>query len=331
MKRVRIYLMGGTIAATVDEAGNSVITDLKEYVRQFKELDGQIQIEVSSFSRYGGYETKIEDVLRLAGELKRAACEECLDGIVVVMGTNLMEEIAFAIHLLVPVEIPVVITGAMRIATARGADGPANLLSAIYAAADPVCRGLGTLVVFNDEIHAAAFVRKTHTSSPAAFRSDFLLGYITEGKASLRTKPLQRPLPWIDVKTDPKDVLLYESYFSDSGRILDALEGIPYDGLVVEGTGCGSIPGWVLDRVEKIHTQIPVVIASRTGRGDVLTATYGAGYGEPEYYVRNGYHMAGILDGRKARVLLTLLLMSECSNEQIAESFNRYSKYYKGE
>ena len=186
-------------------------------------------------------------------------------------------------------------------------------------------------MVFNDEIHSAEFVRKTHTSSPAAFRSDFLLGYITEGKASIRTRPVRRPIPWISVKTGPKDVLLYESYFSDTGRILDALEQIPFDGLVIEGTGCGSIAGWVLDRVERIHQQIPVVIASRTGRGDVLTNTYGAGYGEPLYYVENGYLLAGLLDGRKARVLLTLLLMSECSKEQIFESFRRYSKEYEGE
>ena len=96
MKKVRIYLMGGTIAATVDEAGNSVITDLAEYVRRFHELEEVVTIEVNSFSRFGGYETKIQDVVRLADELNRAVREDDLDGIVVVMGTNLMEEIAFA-------------------------------------------------------------------------------------------------------------------------------------------------------------------------------------------------------------------------------------------
>ena len=154
------------------------------------------------------------------------------------------------------------------------------------------------------------------------------MGYVSEGRASIRTRPVRRPLPWLRVGGAPKDVLLYETYFSDSGRILDALPSIPYDGLVVDGTGCGSIPGWILDKVEALHRTMPVVIASRTGHGDVLTATYGSGYGTPEYFVEQGYLMAGVLDARKARVLLTLLLMSGCTEAQLFESFRRYSKEY---
>lgn len=331
MKNVRVYLMGGTIAAKIDESGNSVTTDLQDFVRQFHEFDGVVNIDVNPFCRLGGFETRIEDVVRLANELNRAAREDSLDGIVVVMGTNVMEEMAFAIHLLVPVKIPVVVTGAMRIASARSADGPGNLLSAIAVAADRGCQGMGTLVVFNEEIHSAEYVLKIHTSSTAAFHSEFLLGYVTEGKASIRTRPVKRPLPWLHVETEPKDVLLYTTYFSDSGRLVDALWEIPFDGMVVEGTGCGSVPYWILDKLEELHKRMPIVIASRTGHGDVLTDTYGVGYGTPRFYVENGYLMAGILDGRKARVLLTFLLMSNCTETEIAESFRRYSKDYEGE
>ncbi len=330
MRNVRVYLMGGTIATKTDENGNSVRIDLQDYVKQIRDFDGKVNIDVNSFSKLGGYETKIEDLLRLTNELNRAVQEDNLDGIVVLMGTNLMEEMAFAIHILAPTDIPIAITGSMRIATAIGADGPKNLISAIEVASDPVCRGLGTLVVFNEEIHSAQYVQKTHTASIAAFKSEFLLGYVAEGKASIRTRPVKRPLPWINVVTEPKDVLLYTTYFSDTGKILDALPSIPFDGIVVDGTGCGSIAPWILDKIEELHKSIPVVIASRTGHGDVLTATYGMAYGNPRFFVANEYLMAGILDARKARVLLTFLLMSNCTKEQIFESFRRYSKDYEG-
>lgn len=74
----------------------------------------------------------------------------------------------------------------MRNPSLPGADGPANLLAAVQVAATPEARGLGALVVFNDEIHAARFVAKTHTSSLSAFRSRPVgaLGWLTEGVPS---------------------------------------------------------------------------------------------------------------------------------------------------
>src|SRR5690606_5400560 len=86
-------------------------------------------------------------------------------------------------------------TGAMRNPTLAGADGPANLLAAILTAAAPSMRGQGCLVVFNDEIHAAHRVRKTHTTSPASFSSPDggPLGYLTENRPHLLNRRIHRP------------------------------------------------------------------------------------------------------------------------------------------
>lgn len=327
-RHVRILLLGGTIACFVNEDGVSTVADLAEYVKTFHEFDGAVRISVKSFSRLGGYETKISDLVNVAQELKRTLREDAVDGIVVVMGTNVMEEAAFSINLLVQTDTPIVFTGAMRIPEARSADGAGNLVSAIAAAASDACRGLGVVVAFNDAIHSADYVRKLHPLNPGAFGSEFPLGYIAEGVPSIRTRPIRRLMPWLEVKTPSKDVLLYTSYLGDTGKLLDCVEALGYDGVVVEGTGGGSVAEWVFERLERIHTRMPVVMATRIGTGDVMTGTYGNGFGMPQYCVEHGYLMSGQLDGRKARLLLTFLLMSKCTPEQIAQSFYMYSKAY---
>ncbi|WP_130864148.1 asparaginase [Bacilliculturomica massiliensis] len=325
-KHVRVMLLGGTIACRLKDNGESETVDIEDFIHSFCDFDGKIRVSVNSFSKLGGYDTRISDLLNVAEELKRTVREDDVDGIVVVMGTNVMEEAAFAVNLMVQTEIPIVFTGAMRIPQAKGADGPVNVVDAITAAASDSCRDLGVIVVFNNEIHSADYMRKEHTLNCGAITSDFRLGYVAEGAVSIRTRPVRRRMPWIHIKTPPKEVLLYQSYLGDTGKLLDYVEEAGYEGAVIEGTGGGYCALWVFDKIEKLHKSMPVVMASRIGHGDTMTATYGNEYGMPGYFSTHGYLSAGQLDGRKARILLTVLLMSECSEEQIAESFRMFSK-----
>jgi len=107
-------------------------------------------------------------------EVVRAASEavgQGAQGIVITQGTDTLEETAYLVDLLWPHEQPIVLTGAMRNPTLAGPDGPANVLAAARVAASPQARGLGALVAFNDEIHAARWVRKSHSTNPATFVS----------------------------------------------------------------------------------------------------------------------------------------------------------------
>lgn len=327
---ISIVLTGGTIACAMTEDGGSTTIDIGNFIRSFTEFKDRLNLQVHSYCQRGGYETKVCDLIAMADYLKQLMAEEHPDGIVIVMGTNVMEESAFALNLLVQTDIPIVITGAIRIPEAKGADGPANLLDAITTAASKSCRNLGVLVVFNNQIHGADYIRKEHTLNCDALTSDFKLGFVAEGFVSLRTRPIRRFMPWIQIKTEEQEVLLYTSYLGDTGQLLAFLPQTSYKGLVIEGTGGGYTAPWITEKFELLSSSIPVVMASRIGHGDTMSITYGTDYGMPGYLAEHGILNAGQLDGRKARILLTLLLMSQCTKDEIKKSFHMYSKEWDG-
>ena len=55
--------------------------------------------------------------------------------------------------------------------TSSEANGVYNFLTAFDVAADPKARDKGVLVVMNDEIHAAKYVTKTHTTNVSTFQT----------------------------------------------------------------------------------------------------------------------------------------------------------------
>ena len=73
----------------------------------------------------------------------------------------------------------------------------------------------------------------------------------------------------------------------------------------MECTGGGHAAHWVADRLADAAAQVPVVMASRTGAGEMLRQTYDFKGSEIDLLAR-GLISAGWLDGLKARLLLTL-------------------------
>ena len=325
LPRVTIFSMGGTISS-VDSGGRGVEPTLtgEALVSDVPEIAGVADVSAVSFRQAASGELVVRDLVELAAEIS-GRIDGGAAGAVVTQGTDTIEETSFVLDLLVDREAPVVVTGAMRNPTLPGADGPANLLAAIQVVASDVARGLGTMVVLNDEIHLARFVRKTHTSNPATFRSDPVgpVGWISEGVPRVVLRPTGRHKITPPENPGESPVALYHVALGDDGRLLPEIEVKGYAGLVVEAMGGGHVPSVMVETLEDLASKMPVVLASRTGGGEVLRSTYGFVGSETDLLER-GLIYAGPLDGRKARLLLILLLQSGATKEEVKETFDTW-------
>lgn len=326
MKHIRILLLSGATCTATSTPGEKI--DLLQLAQGMPEFAGKLQLSFSDRSDLaGGYMMQPADIVEAAREIRKAA-DEGANGVVVVMGTDCLEEGSFGMDLLThDLNLPIVVTGGMCTADMYSADGPGNLFDAVNAAASDQLRGLGVVVVFNGWIHSAQYVQKVHPSNRAAFGSEFPLGMVCEGDVSIRCQPVRRHIPWLDPKGDVKKVLLQTCYLGVDGKVFDHIEADGYDGLVVAGTGgCDVVPP-IFDKLEQLRQKhgdrFPIVIGTRIGKGEPLMTTYGYFVGSPSYIAEN-YLITGQLDCLKARLLLTLLLMSGCTPQQIKDSFRMF-------
>ena len=323
-KRLLCLSLGGTITMVPSaEGGIAPKLGAAELVASVPDLAKVAAIEADSPARLPSPSLTPEHLVDVALRIE-AAFAHGVDGAVVIQGTDTIEESAFLLDLLVAGDRPVVVTGAMRGAAAAGAEGPANLLAAARVAASEAARGLGTLAVLNDEIHAARFVQKSHTALPSAFTSPMAgpLGIVAEDRVRIFTRVERHAgLPAQD--GPPRPVALLTWAMGDDGRLLDALPGLGYAGAVIAGMGAGHVPADAADAVGALATRMPVVLASRCATGPAFTETYGYPGGEIDL-IRRGVLPGGMLSAPKARLLLGLALRGGGGHGAAAAAFAAY-------
>ncbi|MFC3053017.1 asparaginase [Kordiimonas pumila] len=312
LPQVAMLALGGTIAMMPDAAGGVTPKLTGEAILQMvPEAAAVADIQAHSFRQIASAHLTLADLIDVASEINRLIATG-VNGIVITQGTDTIEETAFALDVLLDCAVPVVVTGAMRSPSQPGADGPANLLASIRVAASDQAREKGVLVTFNDVIHAARFVSKRHTSSTAAFQSPYLgpLGGIVEGKVRIPFALSPKPLVGLHRISDipVPEVALLSTWIGDDGKMVTATIAAGYKGLVIEGVGGGHVTPAVAAALEQAAKTMPVIMASRTGAGEVLQNTYGF-VGSEIDLANRGLLFAGTLSGAKARLLLVLLLM----------------------
>jgi L-asparaginase len=318
MPRIAIIFTGGTIAMRQEPGSTGNVPTLggEDLLASVPGLDRIAEIEPIDWGLVPASHLTFAQLLDIGGVLARELDRPEIDGAVVVQGTDVIEETAFAWDLLPLPAKPVVVVGAMRSASQEGYDGPENLRNAVAVAADPAMADQGVVVAMAGEIHGADDVRKTNTHAYATFQSPNAgrLGLVADGAVTLLRRRSPVRLPSIPSRVAlPVPVLEV---------VLDAQPAVELGavGLVVAAAGGGNTPPAYLELARPlIAAGVPVVLTTRCPSGRPMP-----GYSFPggsTQWSEAGAIFSGTLDALKARVLLVLGLAAGLDSAGLADLY----------
>lgn len=325
---VVILATGGTIAgegASETRAGYTsgrvTVDDMIAAVPGISEL---ARIEGEQIANVGSQDMTFAIMITLAGRINDLLSDEAVGGVVITHGTDTMEETAFFLNLTVASRKPVVLTGAMRPATALSADGPLNLYNAVAVAADPAASGRGVLVVMNDRIHGAHSLTKTNTTSVETFLSPItgLIGTVVYGETQYFRRPFRRhthasEFALAGVTSLPRVDILY-ACADMPPDLVDCSVACGARGIVIAGDGNGNMNAPTVERAARAAAQGTVIVrSSRVPSGKV-------GRNIEIDDDRLKFIASDELNPVKARILLMLALLKERTLEELQQLYYTY-------
>jgi len=328
LPNVRVIATGGTIAGAQGSAQSygykSGAYDVDTLIRAVPNLDKLAHITGEQVVNIGSQDMNDEVWLKLAKSVAAAQARDDVDAVVIMHGTDTLEETAYFLSLVTRSPKPVVMVGSMRPATAISADGPGNIYNGVAVATSPEARGRGTLVCLNDEFHYARNVVKTDTTSVQTFES------INRGPAGLvHTGTVEWFAPMdkkVGAQTEfsvegldalPRVDVIY-AHANMSVDLIEAAVANGARGIVVAGVGDGNMTGQALDALKKAAAGGVVVVRStRLPKGLVLRNNE---VNDDEM----GFVASGELNPAKSRVLLQLALTRTTDPKRVQAMFYEY-------
>ncbi len=326
LKNVVVIATGGTIAGSGASGKTTNYTagvyDVKALTDSVEGLDKIANIMGVQVCNVGSDDLKYENWISIANLINKLSTDDSIAGFVITHGTDTLDESAYFLNMVVKTDKPVVITGAMRPATAISADGPMNIYQSVALAASKDAVGKGVMVVFSDGIYGARDVQKVNTSKTGAFGENDLgsFGFMRDDVPyfyNQSTKPHTTKTEFsVDgLTTLPKVGIAYFSVEADPGELDYMAEH--YDGIVVAGAGSGCMSeAWTKKLGELESKNIPVVRTSRIANGNIAGDDYFDHY--------KNMIVGSNLAPHKARILLQLALTKTKNIDQIKTMFEKY-------
>ncbi len=321
-KKLWVLGTGGTIAGTAASALDNIgytaaqvsVGSLLAAVPGLQSVLRGQQLGSEQVAQVDSKDMSFEIWLALAQRVAHHLAQADVSGVVITHGTDTLEETAFFLQAVLPPKLmlakPVVLTCAMRPASALNPDGPQNLMDSVAVALTPGAHGV--VAVCAGTVHAALEVQKAHTYKLDAFTSGDAgpLAYVEEGSVRLIRN---WPLALIDkARVDIKDIAtiaawprveIVMNYAGGSAGVVAALlqpcPGVAaLRGLVVAGSGNGTLHHDLEAALRRAqHLGVRVVRTTRCATGRVLATAHS------EFADSEG------LSPVKARIALMLALM----------------------
>lgn len=325
LPKIVILATGGTIAgeaSCADQTSDYSIGKLgvNSLIRAVPQLSEIANVSGEQIINTGSQNMTDAIWLRIAARVNELLDSGQADGIVITHGTDTLEETAFFLELTVRSNRPVVLTGAMRPATALSADGPINLLNAVRTASSNDACSHGVLVAMNDEIYAARDVCKMNTQNLATFRAPNAgpVGIISSGQPHFFHQSLKPRIFFSVNKLQelPRADVVFLCAGSDA-LLIDAAVKSGTKAIVLAASGNGAVPTAILGRLREITIQGIIVIRASHVPSGYVTAS-------KTRYAEAGLLYSNSLSPQKARILVKLALTRHEKPQEIQNILNLF-------
>lgn len=315
MKKILVLHTGGTISMQADQNGAVESSPINPMTQVTSPLEN-IEVVSVDFLNLPSPHIQIDHMMMIYKKIREEAFH--FDGFVITHGTDTLEETAYFLDTMSIPQKPIVMTGAMRSSNELGSDGIYNYRTALRVAADEKSADKGVLVVMNDEIHAAKYVTKTHTTNVSTFQTPTHgpLGLVTK-REILFFKAADKRVRF-DLQAINGVVPIIKSYADMDTILLDALVEAPISGLVIEALGAGNLPPASISAIKKlINKQLPIVLVSRcfNGIAEPVYAYDGGGIQLEEL----GVLFVKELNPQKARIKLLIAVNAGLNGQDLAD------------
>lgn len=328
--KVMVIATGGTIAGIAPSSTDFTlytpgVKSIDEMINEVSAIKSLANISTKQFANQSSASTTTQNLYDLSRAVDKAL--EDHDSVVVTCGTDIMEEIAYFLDLTVQSPKPVVVTGSMKPWNVVGTDAKINLYNAVKVAASNKTYKFGTVVVLNEEIHAAREVTKSNSAREDTFQTPMLgmLGYVDDNAVSIYRIPT-RAAKSLDEWATPFDlskisasdlprVDIVVAYQGAGGEQITAAVNAGAKGIVTMGTGNGGITdSMITARNNAMNKGIIVASVTRTGSGTMYSEDRD-GYGLVSADNLNAYH---------ARIALQICLAYSKNYNTIQGWFDDY-------
>lgn len=309
-KKISLITTGGTIASQETAEGHLVSGVISgSQLAEMCNINNDFEVKIVDVFQLPSMHIDINKMRTIRDAILKELEDDSVDGIVVTHGTDSLEETAYFLDLTIDSSIPIVVTGSQRSPREVGTDVYSNLRNSMYASVSEELRNSGAVVVFNERVYAAKYVKKVHTSNLQGFDSfgQGYLGIIDNSTVNVYQRPVNREL--FDIKGSFPRVDIIKCYAGSDGLLIDMLAMAETRGIILEASGRGQVSPQMVSSIQMaIDRGIPIVLTTSAEEGRVYpTYSYS---GSAHDLLERGVILGGDYDSKKARIKLLVLLSS---------------------